>query len=77
MLRVGDSSDVKDVDKFFSNEIGIFSAVGPEGEDLVVMCPPGEPWFVRKSADRPEPDSPDQSWHVTKLASWAVSRKKC
>ena len=77
MLRVGDSSDVKDVDKFFSNEIGIFNAVGPEGEDMIVMCPPGEPWFVRKSTYRPEPDSPDQSWHVTKLASWAVSRKKC
>jgi len=77
MLRVGDSSDVKDVNGFFSNEIGIFSAVGPEGEDMIVMCPPGQPWFVRKSNYRPEVDRPDQSWHVTKLASWAVSRKSC
>jgi hypothetical protein len=77
MLRVGDSSDVQDVNTFFSSESGIFNAVGPEGEDMIVMCPPGEPWFVRKSNYKPEADSPDQSWHVTKLASWAVSRKKC
>lgn len=77
MLRVGDSSEVKDVNTFFSNEIGIFNAVGPEGEDMIVMCPPGQPWFVRKSNYRPEADTPDQSWHVTKLASWAVSRKNC
>ena len=77
MLRVGDSSDVRDVNTFFSNEIGIFSAVGPEGEDMIVMCPPGQPWFVRKSAYRPEGDAAEQSWHITKLASWAVSRKGC
>jgi hypothetical protein len=77
MLRVGDSSEVKDVNNFFSNEVGIFNAVGPEGEDMIVMCPPGEPWFVRKSAAKPEGNAPDQSWHVTKLASWAVSRKSC
>lgn len=77
MLRVGDSSDIKDVNTFFSSEIGIFSAVGPEGEDMIVMCPPGEPWFVRKSSHRSEEDQPDQPWHVTKLASWAVSRKQC
>jgi len=77
MLRVGDSSEVKDVNTFFSNETGIFSAVGPEGEDMIVMCPPEKPWFVRKSTYRPEADRPDQSWHVTKLASWAVSRKSC
>ena len=77
MLRVGDSSEVKDVNTFFSNEIGIFNAVGPEGEDMIVMCPPEKPWFVRKSTYRPEADRPDQSWHVTKLASWAVSRKSC
>jgi hypothetical protein len=75
MLRVGDSSDVQDVNKFFSSESGIFNAVGPEGEDMIVMCPPGEQWFVRKSNYKPEADTPDQSWHVTKLASWAVSRK--
>jgi hypothetical protein len=77
MLRVGDSSDVRDVNTFFSNEIGIFSAVGPEGEDMIVMCPPGQPWFVRKSTYRHEGDAPEQSWHVTKLASWAVSRRGC
>lgn len=77
ILKVGDSSDVRDVNSFFSNEVGIFSAVGPEGEDMIVMCPPGQPWFVRKSTYRPEGDSPEQSWHVTKLASWAVSRKGC
>lgn len=77
MLRVGDSSEVKDVNSFFSNEVGIFSAVGPEGEDMIVMCPPGQPWFVRKSNHRPQADTPDQSWHVTKLASWAVSTKAC
>lgn len=76
MLRVGDSSEVKDVNSFFSSEVGIFSAVGPEGEDMIVMCPPGQPWFVRKSADRPEADG-SEAWHVTKLASWAVSRKNC
>jgi hypothetical protein len=76
MLRVGDSSDVKDVNAFFSNESGIFSAVGPEGEDMIVMCPPGEAWFVRKSNYRPEADGADQAWHVTKLASWAVSRNR-
>jgi hypothetical protein len=76
MLRVGDSSDVKDVNAFFSNESGIFSAIGPEGEDMIVMCPPGKPWFVRKSDYRPESHAVDQSWHVTKLASWAVSRKE-
>jgi hypothetical protein len=75
MLRVGDSSEVRDVDAFFSHEIGIFSAVRPDGEDMIVMCPPGSPWFVRKSDYRPESDQPDQSWHVTKLATWAVSRK--
>ncbi len=32
MLRVGDSSDVKYVNAFFSNESGIFSAIGPEGD---------------------------------------------
>ena len=77
MLRVGDSSEVKDVNTFFSNEVGIFSAVGPEGEDMIVMCPPGQPWFVRKSTSRPEGDDSEQSWHVTKLASWAISRKSC
>jgi hypothetical protein len=77
MLRVGDSSEVRDVNSFFSNEVGIFSAVGPEGEDMIVMCPPGQPWFVRKSTYRPEGDSSEQSWHVTKLATWAVSRKGC
>ena len=77
MLRVGDSSEVKDVNTFFTNEVGIFSAVGPEGEDMIVMCPPGQPWFVRKSMSRPEGDGSEQSWHVTKLASWAVSRKTC
>ena len=77
MLRVGDSSEVKDVNNFFSNEVGIFSAVGPEGEDMIVMCPPGQPWFVRKSTYKPEGDGSDQAWHVTKLASWAVSRKSC
>ena len=77
MLRVGDSSEVKDVNTFFTNEVGIFSAVGPEGEDMIVMCPPGQPWFVRKSMYRPEGDGSEQSWHVTKLASWAVSRKTC
>ncbi len=77
MLRVGDSRDVKDANTFFSNEVGIFSAVGPEGEDMIVMCPPGQPWFVSKSHDRPETDGSDQSWHVTKLASWAISRINC
>jgi hypothetical protein len=77
MLRVGDSSEVKDVNTFFSNEVGIFNAVGPDGEDMVVMCPPGQPWFVRKSNQRPEGDGEEQLWHVTKLASWAVSRKGC
>lgn len=76
MLRVGDSKDIKDVNTFFSDEVGIFSAVGPEGEDMIVMCPPGQPWFIRKSDHRPE-DGSDQSWHVTKLASWAVSRINC
>jgi hypothetical protein len=60
MLRVGDSSDVQDVNTFFSSESGIFNAVGPEGEDMIVICPPGEPWFVRKSNYKPEADSPDQ-----------------
>ena len=77
MLRVGDSSDVRDVNTFFSNEVGIFNAVGPEGEDMIVMCPPGQPWFVRKTTYRPESESPEESWHVTKLASWAISRKGC
>jgi hypothetical protein len=77
MLRIGDSSEVKDVNNFFSNEVGIFSAVGPEGENMIVMCPPGQPWFVRKSANKPEGDGSDQPWHVTKLASWAISRKSC
>ena len=44
---------------------------------MIVLCPPEKPWFVRKSTYRPEADRPDQSWHVTKLASWAVSRKTC
>lgn len=76
MLRVGDSKEINDVNTFFSNEVGIFSAVGPEGEDMIVMCPPGQPWFIRKSDYRPE-DGSEQSWHVTKLASWAVSRINC
>jgi len=55
MLRVGDSSDVKDVNTFFSNDVGIFNAVGPEGEDLIVMCPPGQPWFVANQPLGPKP----------------------
>jgi len=76
MLRVGDSSEVKDVNAFFSQETGVFSAVSPEGEDMIVICPPGKPWFVRKSDYRPESDAADQPWRVTKLASWVVSRKE-
>jgi hypothetical protein len=77
MLRVGDSSEVRDVNAFFSNEVGIFNAVAPTGEDMIVMCPPGQAWFVRKSTYRPEAEGSDESWRVTKLASWAVSRKGC
>jgi hypothetical protein len=77
MLRVGDSTDVRDVNVFFSNESGIFNAIGPDGENMIVMCPPGKPWFVRKSDYCPDSDDADQLWHVTKLATWAVSRKEC
>jgi hypothetical protein len=70
MFRVGDSRHVHDPASLLAHEVGIFHVLAPSGEDMIVVCPPHQPWFIQRSIYRSEADGASELWCITRLVSW-------